>query len=370
MKVPFNKPYMPLVTIKGSDDLRTLGKNYQSCQRIFETELGFKRVIFTPSCTAALELIALTLDIHAGDEVVLPSYTYVSTANAFALRGAKLVFVDTYHNHPTADLAEIEKAITSKTKAIVIVHYGGFAINYAKIKKLKKKYGIPVIEDAAHCLGSTAEGSHIGKIGDFSAFSFHETKNISCGQGGAVVVNNKKYWSKSNMISQCGTDKIEFIQGKVKFYSWKVVGSNYLLAEPLCAILLASLKERDVVNARRMFLWKEYHRLLKPLVEVKNIQLPPAVEGGNGHIFYILTNNQRTRDALIRYLKTKDIEATFHYSPLHLSDNKIVQTNRPKLKNTKIFGECLVRLPLFYELTDRQQKWVVKSIIQFYHDFK
>lgn len=370
MKVPFNKPYMPLVTIKGSDVLRTLGKNYQSCQRIFETELGFNRVIFTPSCTAALELIAITLNIQVGDEVILPSYTYVSTANAFALRGAKLVFVDTYQNHPSADLAEVEKAITSKTKAIVIVHYGGVAINYSNIKNLRKKYGIPLIEDAAHCLGSTADGYPIGKMGDFSAFSFHETKNISCGQGGAVIVNNQKYWIKANMISQCGTDKIEFIKGKVKFYSWKIIGSNYLLAEPLCAILLASLKERETINTRRVSLWNEYFRLLKPLAQNNDIQLPPNVEGGNGHIFYIITKTQKTRDQLINYLKTNGIEATFHYKPLHLSDNKIVHANRLKLRNTKTFGDCLVRLPLFYEMTDREQKWVIKSIIQFYKDLK
>lgn len=172
------------------------------------------------------------------------------------------------------------------------------------------------------------------------------------------------------MISQCGTDKIEFIKGKVKYYSWKSIGSNYLLAEPLCAILLASLKEREIINTRRVTLWNEYFRLLKPLAQNKDIQLPPNVEGGNGHVFYLIAKNQKTRDELIKYLKTNGIEATFHYSPLHLSGNKLVQGPVSPLKNTKTFGECLVRLPLFYELTDRQQKWVIKSIIRFYNELK
>src|SRR5688572_5779821 len=243
MNVPFNQPYLSPVTLKGTDVLRTLGKNYDACRKEIKRQTGLRNVILTPSCTSALELVALALKIQPGDEVILPSFTYVSTANAFALRGAKLIFLDTYKHHPTIDLGLVEKAITHRTKAIIIVHYGGIAINYSDLKKLKKKYKIAIVEDAAHCFGAKSGNSTVGSLGDFATFSFHETKNISCGQGGALVVNNPKFWKDANMIAYCGTDKLDFIENRVSVYGWKGPGSNYLLAEPLCVILLASLKK-------------------------------------------------------------------------------------------------------------------------------
>jgi dTDP-4-amino-4,6-dideoxygalactose transaminase len=366
MKVPFNQPYMAPISLKGAAPLRTQGKYYTACKTEIKKRFGFNRVILTPTCTHALEMVALCLNIQPGDEVILPSYTYVSTANAFALRGAKLVFVDSNPNHPSIDINKIEQAITQKTKAIVVVHYGGAAMDYNGLKRLKKKVAIPLVEDAAHCFGSKAGKNFIGSVGDFSTFSFHETKNITCGQGGALIVNNVGFWDQVNLIAQCGTDKFDFIKNKVGFYSWKALGSNSLLAEPLCAILLANIKLSERINNRRKKLWLKYHRLLQPLQVAGYIQMPPEELTGNGHIFYLLTKSREQRDELIRHLKSNQMEATFHYYPLHLS-SFIVKNKKPvSLKNTEIFGERLVRLPLFYELSDKDQKEVIARVKEFY----
>jgi len=367
MGVPFNEPFMPSSVRESSDALRTLGSYYENCKKLIKKQLGFERVILTPSCTSGLELIALTLNIKLGDEIILPSYTYVSTANAFALRGAKLIFVDTLSHHPTMDLDLVEKNITAKTKAIVVVHYGGVAINYEQLKRLKKKYSIPIVEDAAHCFGSVYKNVAVGSIGDFAAFSFHETKNISCGQGGAVVVNNQSYWHKANLIAMCGTNKIDFISKKVDFYSWKTIGSNYLLAEPLCVILLAGLKSLKTINKTRAMLFENYHKELSTALKEEVEVVSPLQKGSNGHIFYLTTKNKAKRDQLIAYLKKQGIEATFHYSPLHLSEFYLRNGGKKKtLVNTESFGQTLVRLPLFYQLSKTQQQFVIKHVKGFF----
>lgn len=371
MKVPFNEPYLPssglAPILKDPDLLRTQGKYYQQCIRLIQQELKFQHIILTPSCTSALELIALTLKIEEGDEVILPSYTYVSTANAFALRGAKLVFVDTYSHHPSIDIDKIEKAITKKTKAIVVVHYGGIAVEYNKLKKLKRKYKVPLVEDAAHCMGAKSDnGELIGSLGDFATFSFHETKNISCGQGGAVIINNPRYLEAANIVAQCGTNKIDFIRKKVDFYSWKSVGSNFLLAEPLCAILLANLRLMSKINQKRIGLAKSYHAKLLPLEKSGKISLSPFDKNGNGHIFYLLTKNPNERKSLIQYLNQKGVEATFHYSPLHQA-SYIIQKRAPKeLKNTEFISERIIRLPMYFKLSSEKQNFVVAMIQQYF----
>ncbi len=370
MIVPFNEPFLPAGSLKialnSADLLRTQGKYYEGCKKLITQKLGFKNIILTSSCTSALELIALSINIQPGDEVILPSYTYVSTANAFVLRGAKLVFIDTYASHPSMDIGKIEKAITKRTKAIVVVHYGGIALDYKGLQRLKKKYNIPLVEDAAHCLGSKSGKNFIGSVGDFAAFSFHETKNISCGQGGAAIINNPAFWDRANVIAQCGTDKIDFISKKVKFYSWKNLGSNFLLAEPLCAILSESLKLMKDINQKRMSIWKKYHQALVPLSEDGLIQLPPYDLEGNGHIFYMLTKDKKTRTDLIKYLKAQGIETTFHYFPLHLSSYYLKNGAKAYLKNTEYISDRLIRLPLFYRLTNQQQDLVIKNIRKFF----
>jgi len=364
MKIPFNQPYILPVNFKSADILKTLGKNYGLCITEIKKQFGFRNIILTPSCTDALELAALVLNIQPGDEIILPSYTYVSTANAFVLRGAKLIFVDTKTNHPSIDLTEVEKRITLKTKAIVVVHYGGVAIDIAYLKKIKNKYGIPIIEDAAHCFGSHSNKSSIGLLGDMSTFSFHETKNISCGQGGALVINNKKYIEQAQVMAYCGTNKLAFIHKKTNHYSWQNLGSNFLLAEPLCAILLASLKKTQKINKKRIDLWQKYYN---EFCNTPNLTTMPFVNGGNGHIFYLVTKDLNERKRLIEHLKSKKIEATFHYSPLHLSVYSIKKFGKISLPNTERFGNCLVRLPLFYELTTTQQNFVIKEVKRFYN---
>ncbi len=369
MNVPFNEPYAPDSAFSksshGPDLLRTQGKYYEACKKLLRRKFGFEHIILTPSCTSALELIALTLDIKPGDEIILPSFTYVSTANAFALRGAKLIFVDTYAHHPSIDIKKIEEVIGPKTRAIVVVHYGGLVIDFSGLRKLKKKYNIPVIEDAAHCIGTKAGNEFVGSIGDFATFSFHETKNISCGQGGAVVINNIKYLETAHTVAQCGTDKINFIHKKVNFYSWKSLGSNFLLAEPLCAMLLASLKLIEKINKKRIGLSKKYHRGLLKL-EKKKIILSPIIEGMNGHIFYILTRNSNERLNLIQQLKSDGIEATFHYYPLHLTDFSVKNNFSRSLRNTESISERIVRLPMYYNLTPKKQEYVISRIKEFY----
>jgi dTDP-4-amino-4,6-dideoxygalactose transaminase len=368
MKVPFNQPYVPETYIADGDSLRGLGKYYESCRKAIRKKLGFEKLILTGSCTAALEIVSLALEIQPGDEVILPSYTYVSTANAFALRGAKLVFVDSYSHHPSIDLDLLEKAITKKTKVIVIVHYGGIAIDYDKLKKIKARYKIPILEDAAHCFGSRSEKNIIGSVGDFAAFSFHETKNISCGQGGALIVNNAKYWNKVNMISQCGTNKLDFIEKNVPYYSWKTTGSNYLLAEPLCAILLAGLRSLSAINKKRSAICQTYYSELEPVLKERIRAISPIQNGGNGHIFYLSLKDKKTRDQFISYLKKYGIETTFHYFPLHLSEYYLKNGGKKeKLKNTELFGDTLVRLPLFYQLSEAQQQFVIRKIKSFFN---
>lgn len=371
MKVLFNQPYLP----KGNWNkefssnvvLRTQGKYYEYCRRFFNEKFGFKNTILTPSCTAALELIALALKIKPGDEVILPSYTFVSTANAFALRGAKLIFADSLPSHPSMDLEAAEKLITPKTKALVVVHYGGFATNYNHLQRIKRKYGICIIEDAAHCIGSKHGNKFIGNVGDFATFSFHETKNISCGMGGALVVNNEAYWHDANEISQCGTNKLDFISGKVGYYSWQSTGSNYLLAEPLCLVLSKGIKSIHKVAEKRRNLANRYKKLLEPLVKKGIVVATPLQEGGNGHIFYIVVKDEKTRNALLKHLLNDGVEATFHYHSLHQSDFYRSQYSKiSHLPNTEKFSSTLIRLPMHYYLSAGQQSQVVKSIYSFF----
>lgn len=371
MKVRFNKPFLPAVNwgkeFGKNEVLQTQGRYYESCRTFLREKFGFKRNILTPSCTAALEIIALALDIKPGDEIILPSYTFVSTANAFALRGAKLIFSDTLPNHPSLDLKQAEKLIGPRTKAMVVVHYGGLAMDYNHLARIKKKYRICIIEDAAHCLGATYQGKIIGSIGDFATFSFHETKNITCGMGGALIVNNETYWHRVNQISQCGTNKLDFIKGKVKYYSWQTVGSNYLLAEPLCLILLKGLSAIHKVSSRRITLALRYHNQLSPLVKSGLIELAPLDRHGNGHIFYITVKDLKIRDRLLSELRNNGIEATFHYSSLHQSDFFKNQHSGPsELIHTDKFSSTLVRLPLHYYLTKKEQDEVIKSLYSFF----
>jgi dTDP-4-amino-4,6-dideoxygalactose transaminase len=375
MNIPFNKPYLPgpfarnsRRIFSGDDILRTLGPYYQSCYRQLKEMYGVEDLVLTPSCTAALELAAQVLDIQPGDEVILPSFTYVSTANAFVLRGAVPVFVDCYPDSVNMNVDEVEAKITSRTKAIVVVHYSGVARNLEKLVRLKKKHKLFLVEDAAHAIGAEYKGRLLGTSGDLSTFSFHETKNISCGQGGALMINNKKLADKAHVISQCGTNRQDFIRKKTTAYTWISTGSNYLLAEPLCAALDAGLKQEKKITKKRSEAWKYYYGKLKKLHG--KIQLP-AIEKdspGNGHIFHFFAQNKKDRDALIRHLATQGITAAFHYQPLHESPfyTKQYAYIKESLPHAEKAGGTILRLPMFYALTRSEQDRVIRAVSDFF----
>lgn len=373
--VPFNKPYLSAGFIRkaagifsGPDILRNQGHQYNRCKQWWTEQYAVPDLILTPSCTAALELAMMTIDLQPGDEVILPSYTYVSTANAIVLRGAIPVFADSYADSPHLDPADAARRITSRTRAIITVHYGGTGRGVEKIATLCKKHRLQLVEDAAHAIGATYRNRLLGTFGDLATFSFHETKNITCGQGGALLINNTRLAEKAHILSQCGTDRWHFMQRRVTAYTWISPGSNYLLAEPLCALLSAQLQKTQKVNSKRISLGQRYRKALEPLRTQGKIQLPPedANSPGNGHIFYFYTRSQAERDALIRFLAEENIAATFHYQPLHGSPYHTRQRPPESLPQAERAGQCLVRLPMYYDLQVAEQRQVIRALLQFY----
>ncbi|MFN8238009.1 MAG: dTDP-4-amino-4,6-dideoxygalactose transaminase, partial [Chitinophagales bacterium] len=325
--IPFNKVYLSGNEIKYITDAANSGKlsgdgNFtKRCHEYFEKEYSFLKVLLTTSCTHALEMAALLLDIQPGDEVIVPSFTFVSTANAFALRGASIVFADSLSNNPNIDPKEIERLITLKTKAIAIVHYAGFACDMEAIMAIANKHQIPVVEDAAQAIDSYYDGKPLGSFGDLAAFSFHDTKNIICGEGGLLVINKEKYIQRAEIIREKGTNRTQFFKGEVDKYGWVDIGSSYLPSEINAAFLLAQLENLRKIQDKRTEIWNTYYKELTPLAENGKIVLPdiPTKSTVNGHLFYILCKNIYERDLLINHLKENGVYAVFHYLPLHNS---------------------------------------------------
>ncbi len=375
--IPFNKPYLhgrELVYIAQSvasgkisgDSLFT-----QKCHAFFENRYNFKKVLLTTSCTDALEMAAILLDICPGDEVIAPSYTFVSSVNAFVLRGAKIVFADSCANHPNINPKEIEKLITKKTKAIVVVHYGGIACDMDSIMEISERHGIPVVEDAAQAINATYKGKPLGGIGAFGTFSFHETKNIISGEGGMLVINDSKYIKRAEIIREKGTNRSSFFRGEVDKYGWVDIGSSFLPSDIIAAYLYAQLEQLDEIQARRLAIWHRYHESLYGKLN-GNILLPslPNESSNNAHIFYLICDNIDQRTQLIAHLKSRNIIAVFHYLSLHNSTYyKNIHGNRA-LPNSDYFSERLVRLPLFYELTDEEVDHISECILQFLNNEK
>lgn len=375
--IPFNKPYLhgrELVYIAQSvasgkisgDSLFT-----KKSHAFFEERYNFRKVLLTTSCTDALEMAAILLDIHPGDEVIAPSYTFVSTANAFVLRGAKIVFADSYANHPNIAPNEIEKLVTKKTKAIVVVHYGGVACDMDSIMDISKRHGIPVVEDAAQAINSTYKGKPLGSIGTFGTFSFHETKNIISGEGGMLAINDSKYIKRAEIIREKGTNRSSFFRGEVDKYGWVDIGSSFLPSDIIAAYLYEQLEQLDEIRARRLAIWHRYHESLNEKLK-GNILLPslPNESSNNAHIFYLICENIDQRDQLISHLKSHNIIAVFHYLSLHKSTYyQNIHCNRT-LPNSDYFSERLVRLPLFYELTDKEVDKISECILQFFNNEK
>lgn len=373
--IPFNRP--PYL---GSEDKLVLesirsakisgdGPFTTKCHQWFEDHLPCKKVLATPSCTAALEMSAILIDVQPGDEVIMPSYTFVSTANAFALRGAKIVFVDIRPDTMNINEELIEAAITDKTVAIVPVHYAGVACEMDTIMEIADRYGLFVIEDAAQGVKSTYKGRALGTIGHFGAFSFHETKNYSSGgEGGLLLINDKRYIQRAEIIREKGTNRSLFFRGMVDKYSWVDIGSSFLPSDIQMACLYAQLIESDTINLRRRELWFNYQAAFQG-IQHEDIVLPyvPDECEHNAHMFYIKFAGLDERTRFIDYLKCNDILAVFHYVPLHSSEaGRSCGIFCGEDQFTTSESERLVRLPLYYNMTDAEQKRVTDVVLDFF----
>lgn len=374
--IPFNKPYL---TGKETDYIKDAvssgkisgnGKYTQMCQAFFENKYGFKKTLLTTSCTDALEMCAMLADIKAGDEIIIPSFTFVSTAIAFVRQGAKIVFADSYEDNPNIDADKIESLITSKTKAIVPVHYAGVACDMDKIMELAEKYNLLVIEDAAQAIDSfyidkNGTKKALGSIGHLAAFSFHETKNIISGEGGMLAVNDERFVNRAEIIWEKGTNRAEFFRGEVNKYGWVDTGSSFLPSEIVSAFLWAQIENIDTIQNKRKALWDNYYAEMKSLKN-DNISLPivPSYATNNGHMFYIVTKDIDYRTKVIAALKENGFHAVFHYISLHSSSYYAEKHDDRGLPNSDKFTDCLLRLPLFYELTEQNISAIVATIGQ------
>ena len=340
------------------------------CSEWLEKRTGTTKALLTTSCTHATELAALLSDIHKGDEVIMPSYTFVSTADAFVLRGAVPVFVDIRPDTMNLDETKIEAAITERTKAIVPVHYAGVSCEMDLIMDLAKKYNLAVIEDVAQGILSTYKGKALGTFGDFGCFSFHETKNYSMGEGGALLIRDKENVERAEIIREKGTNRAKFFRGQIDKYTWVDVGSSYLPGDMNAAYLMAQLDLADEIFADRMRSWNLYEELLKPLADKGKIELPtiPKHCTHNAHMFYIKAKDLKERTTLIHFLKENEIQAVFHYIPLHSAPagQQFGRFHGEDVYTTKE-SERLLRLPMFYKLTENQVRFIAEKVIEFYH---
>jgi len=356
--IPFNKPYLTgkethyIYQAVNSGKISGNGIFTQKCQQFFQEKYGFQKVLLTTSCTDALEMAAILINILPGDEVIMPSYTFVSTANAFVLRGAKIIFADSYASHPNMDADKIEALITPKTKAIVPVHYAGVACEMDKIMEIANKYNLFVIEDAAQAIDSFYNGKPLGSIGHLAAFSFHETKNIIAGEGGMLAINDVQFNRRAEIIWEKGTNRAEFFRGAVNKYGWVDVGSSYLPSEIVAAFLYAQLENLEDIQKRRREIWNFYHKELKDFCVQNDIEQPfiPEYATNNAHMYYLVCKDLEQRTKLISQFKEKGIMAVFHYLSLHTSDFYADKHGGRELNECDRYADRLVRLPLFYEL--------------------
>ena len=376
--IPFNKPYLTGKEMQYIEDAVKSGKISgnglftKKCQEFFEKEFGFKKTLLTTSCTDGLEMAAILADIKEGDEVIVPSFTFVSTALAFVRQGADIVFADSYSNNPNIDADQIEALITEKTKAIVVVHYAGVACDMDKIMSIANKHGIIVIEDAAQAIDSyyiSKDGTKkaLGSIGHLSAFSFHETKNIISGEGGMLCINDDRFIQRAEIIWEKGTNRSQFFRGEVDKYSWVDTGSSFLPSEIISAFLWAQIENMRDIQDKRIKIWNRYYEGLSSFepVSIKKAKLPliPEYATNNAHMFYLVCDNVDDRTRFIQHLKDKGILSVFHYLSLHKSSYyEKYSTRKSELPNSDMFSDCLVRLPLFYELTDEQVEYIINMI--------
>ena len=364
MNIPFNKPhltgkeahYMYQAVAEGK--LSGNGAFTKKCQHFFEQRYGFKKCLLTTSCTDALEMAAILCDIQLGDEVIVPSYTFVSSALAFVRAGAKIVFADSMAENPNIDAEQIEALITPRTKVIVPVHYAGVACDMDRVLEIAEKYNLLVVEDAAQAIDSYYKGRPLGTIGHLSAFSFHETKNIIAGEGGMLCINDERFIRRAEIIWEKGTNRAEFFRGEVNKYGWVDTGSSFLPSEVIAAFLWAQLENIDDIQSRRKYLWELYYSCLSPLASrlSPKLALPsiPDYATNNAHMFYLVCNSLEERTALIKHLKDNGVLAVFHYLSLHSSPYYTDKHDGRVLSECDRYADCLVRLPMYYDLKDEE----------------
>jgi len=375
IKIPFNKPnvvgkelyYIAQAVLSGK--ISGDGVFSKKCAELMQDRYKIKKVLLTTSCSAALDMSSILIDIKPGDEVILPSYTFVSTANSFYIRGAKLRFVDIKEDTLNIDENKIEESVTPETRAIIVVHYAGVSCEMDKIMEIAKKNKLYVIEDAAQGIESKYRNKYLGSIGDIGCYSFHETKNVTCGEGGAICINNGNFYERAEIIREKGTNRSKFFRGEVDKYTWVDIGSSYLPSEILSAFLYAQLENIKIINESRKNSWSYYYDSLEDL-EGKGFLKRPFINEScehNAHMFYIILNNSNTRDLLIKHLKRRGILAVFHYLPLHLSPMGIsMGYNKGDFPVTERISSTILRLPLYYNIKRKDQDIIVKALYNFF----
>lgn len=370
---PFNKPYLTgkevhyIYQAVSSGKISGDGLFTKKCHDFFEKRYGFKKCLLTSSCTDALEMAAILLNLKPGDEVIMPSYTFVSTATAFVLRGANIIFCDSRKDHPGMDEDLIEALITEKTKAIVPVHYGGVACDMDKIMDLAAKYNLFVVEDAAQSIEAYYTGRDgikkpLGSIGHMSAFSFHETKNIMSGEGGMLVINDDKFIERAEIIREKGTNRSKFFRGELDKYGWVDIGSSFLPSDIIAAFLYAQLENIDDIQKKRISIWNNYMNQLSGCTDTFSLPYIPPYATNNAHMFYIIFKNLAERTKMIMRLKENGFHAVYHYLSLHKSPFYEGKYFGKELPETDRYTDCLLRLPLFYELTDEEINGITKTL--------
>ena len=372
--IPFNKPFVSgneftyMMQSVQSGKISGDGLFTKKCHSFFQSSYNFHNCLLTTSCTHALEMCALLLDINPGDEVLLPSFTFVSTANAFILRGAKLIFVDSSPDSPNIDPLHLENLITSRTKAVVLVHYAGIPCDIDSVMELSRKHNFLVIEDAAQAIDAYVDERPLGSIGHLSAFSFHETKNIICGEGGMLVVNDERFVDRALVLREKGTNRQQYFRGLVSKYTWVDLGSSYLPSDLLAAYLYAQLECLPGIQKHRLTLWNRYYQQLSKILSGAEITLPfvPPNVRHNAHMFYLICESLEQRNRLIQWLKLNGVMAVFHYQSLHSSSYFSSRHDGRDLPHSDRYSSCLLRLPLYSELSISEVDFICGCVAEFF----
>jgi dTDP-4-amino-4,6-dideoxygalactose transaminase len=384
--IKFNEPYSTGSEVHYINDalqnekqISGNGKYTKLCQSFFEEKYGIRKCLLTTSCTDALEMAAILCDIQPGDEVIIPSYTFVSTALAFVRQGAKIIFADSYKDNPNIDPAKLESLITANTKAIVPVHYAGVSCDMNAIMKLAEKYNLFVIEDAAQAVDSyyneqkvsSQESRALGSIGHLAAFSFHETKNIISGEGGMLAINDDRFIRRAEIIWEKGTNRAEFFRGIVNKYGWVDIGSSFLPSEIIAAFLWAQIQKIKEIQQKRVEIWEAYYQGLKPIADKGYFSLPclPEYATNNGHMFYLVCRDLEQRTKLISFLKQNGIISVFHYLSLHNSQYYVEKHDGRELINCDHYADCIIRLPLYYKLSIYDVSYIIDKINRYFNHY-